>query len=388
MARAKKIKIDNPDGKLSGKIADIYFDYKQLQSLNLVTRGITHNYNNIFSGVLGCLETPVSADNLEQTKNLKELISRAISETEILFDFARYSKKINCVQSVSGIVESAANALRAVSPKYKVMITCNNPFVKVEGWFSDLILMLFYLGENSIEAMPGGGNVFFDVVEQYDENDALWIKIVVSDDGPGVDPALRDTLFSPFVTTKEQDSHHGLGLYVARQIAESHGGYLSFVPQTSGGSIFNLQLPAYLPQEPVSVMETVEKKSDSTPQNNSRHVFFIIEDDRILLDYLVDGLQRKGHIVFSASSCREALEEFKNTCNIITLFVVDLGLTDIDGIECMKMLREINAAPGVIFMSGDAIESRSETLNQAAFLAKPFTIKQLEEMAEHVSPSR
>ena len=131
-------------------IDDIYFDYKYLQSLRLVTRGITHNYNNIFSGALGYLNRPTGADKPEQKKTLAELIDRAIGETEVLFGFARHSKHKKCVQTFSGIMESAVRALRAISPRHRIQYTCDNPFLKVDCDFNELILLLFYLGENAI----------------------------------------------------------------------------------------------------------------------------------------------------------------------------------------------------------------------------------------------
>jgi signal transduction histidine kinase len=61
------------------------------------------------------------------------------------------------------------------------------------------------------------------------------VVISVLDDGPGVPPGLRERIFDPFVTDKEQGA--GLGLAIVRKVAEAHGGRVQLVPaeETDGG---------------------------------------------------------------------------------------------------------------------------------------------------------
>lgn len=67
------------------------------------------------------------------------------------------------------------------------------------------------------------------------------VRLSVQDDGPGVPPGIRPTLFSRFATTKKEGS--GLGLYLSRNIAESHGGSLELCDDTPRGATFTLSLP-------------------------------------------------------------------------------------------------------------------------------------------------
>jgi signal transduction histidine kinase len=64
----------------------------------------------------------------------------------------------------------------------------------------------------------------------------------VADDGPGVPPGLRERLFRPFFTTRSGGS--GLGLAVARAVAEAHGGTVGLVDD-SGGARFRVELPLW-----------------------------------------------------------------------------------------------------------------------------------------------
>lgn len=74
-----------------------------------------------------------------------------------------------------------------------------------------------------------------------------WAVVSVSDNGSGVSPALVETLFEPFSTSRQHSDGLGLGLTIARQIAEDHGGELLYraLPE---GSCFVLRLPRSLTQ--------------------------------------------------------------------------------------------------------------------------------------------
>jgi len=69
------------------------------------------------------------------------------------------------------------------------------------------------------------------------------VELAVEDDGPGVAPDLRPRLFQPFSAGKDSPGL-GMGLYMARLIAESHGGSIRLVDPAGGGARFELLVPA------------------------------------------------------------------------------------------------------------------------------------------------
>jgi two-component system OmpR family sensor kinase len=66
-------------------------------------------------------------------------------------------------------------------------------------------------------------------------------EIDVHDDGPGIDPTLRERLFDPFATGRKDGT--GLGLAISRKIVEAHGGALDVVPREGPGTTFRMRLP-------------------------------------------------------------------------------------------------------------------------------------------------
>ena len=68
------------------------------------------------------------------------------------------------------------------------------------------------------------------------------VTITVTDNGPGITPAVLERLFMPFVTSKAEGT--GLGLAISRTIVESHRGRLDHDPQVKRGAAFVITLPS------------------------------------------------------------------------------------------------------------------------------------------------
>ena len=113
---------------------------------------------------------------------------------------------------------------------------------KVMGSMVELRQMLLNILHNSVEAMPGGGRLLLRT-----EVEGPLLKVCVKDTGCGMPEHVSQRVFSPFFTTKRGGS--GLGLVIARRIADDHGGRLTFETEEGAGTCFHILLPAIL-QEP------------------------------------------------------------------------------------------------------------------------------------------
>jgi signal transduction histidine kinase len=96
--------------------------------------------------------------------------------------------------------------------------------------------VLLGLIDNARDALSAGGRVILETAVRDGEG-----EIAVADDGPGVAPELRERIFDPFFTTRARGI--GLGLAVARQIVEAHGGRLEAGERPGGGARFTIRLP-------------------------------------------------------------------------------------------------------------------------------------------------
>ena len=91
---------------------------------------------------------------------------------------------------------------------------------------------------NAAQAMPGGGVIRLEVLREADAAETL---IRIRDEGPGIEAEVREKLFTPFYTTKEDGT--GLGLVTSRKIVEAHGGRIALESNPGEGSCFTIALP-------------------------------------------------------------------------------------------------------------------------------------------------
>jgi signal transduction histidine kinase len=96
------------------------------------------------------------------------------------------------------------------------------------------------LVKNGIEAAEGSGvrPTISMTVETTSEAD---VRVLVSDNGPGLDPSVRERLFEPSVSTKRDGS--GLGLAIVQTIVHEHGGEVHLREDGPSGATFEVTLP-------------------------------------------------------------------------------------------------------------------------------------------------
>jgi signal transduction histidine kinase len=100
-----------------------------------------------------------------------------------------------------------------------------------------IIIALKELILNAIEASPKKGKVLLKVRQVKD-----WVIFSVTDQGGGVGKEAQGKIFDPLYSTKELSS--GLGLSFAKEIIETHNGYITFDTNVHGGTTFHAYLPA------------------------------------------------------------------------------------------------------------------------------------------------
>ena len=74
-------------------------------------------------------------------------------------------------------------------------------------------------------------------------SDEQWTRLVVRDEGPGIDPAIQDRIFQRFERAAHDAGGLGLGLYISRQIVEAHGGTIRVESEPGKGASFIVDLP-------------------------------------------------------------------------------------------------------------------------------------------------
>ena len=121
----------------------------------------------------------------------------------------------------------------------RIRVSRNCPSVYARGKREDLTRIWYNLIRNAVQAMNYQGELRISARVE----DGMAVARV-SDDGPGIPAEIRDRVFEPFFTTKPGGEGLGLGLMVARRIAEGVGGSVEFESRP-GFTEFTVRLPAW-----------------------------------------------------------------------------------------------------------------------------------------------
>lgn len=210
--------------------------------------GVFHEVNNslqVIGGVAEMLqETPglpgPVADGLRRIHGQNAKAGSAIAE---VMAFARQKADARGRVNMRDLTTRAVSLRTFAIGRARLTIVFESPktgVVDVDGHASLVLQALLNIIINAEQALAGqqGGTIRVEL-----ELPQGWVVVRVSDNGKGIDPSFADRLFEPFATTQRRDESSGLGLYVARQIAEQHGGTLT-LENANAGACFALRLPA------------------------------------------------------------------------------------------------------------------------------------------------
>ena len=142
---------------------------------------------------------------------------------------------------IAEIAAQIAGELNALAVDRNVALVLDaEDGVRTIGDRSDLRRALTNLAANAIDHTPAGGRVTIGVAR-----DGTSATVRVTDDGFGVSEKARAHLFGRFARGDDRGGGgSGLGLYIARRVAEESGGAIAYVPNEPRGSIFTIRLPA------------------------------------------------------------------------------------------------------------------------------------------------
>jgi CheY-like chemotaxis protein len=227
----------------------------------------------------------------------------------------------------------------------------------------------------------------------------------VSDTGQGIDPTFLPHVFDAFRqadgTTTREHGGLGLGLTIARQLAELHGGTITASsPGVGRGSTFALQLLSVV-REPYAAEPLPQgrgSQGDAVEGDLLRDVrVLVVDDQEDARDLLRTMLSQYGALVITVDSARAALEEIDQRPPGVVLS--DVGMPREDGYDLIRQLRwratqQGGRIPAIAVTAYASVADRAAALESGyqAHVAKPFDPEELARTVagvyrEHLSTS-
>jgi two-component system cell cycle sensor histidine kinase/response regulator CckA len=204
------------------------------------------------------------------------------------------------------------------------------------------------------------------------------VLIEMKDSGTGIPPEIMDRIFEPFFSTKAVGSGTGLGLSTVYGIVRQTGGFVFVESRPGTGAAFRIYLPQHMAL--IGGDAKIEAGEETPRDLTGIGTILLVEDEDAVRLFSARALRNKGYQVLEARSGEAALEIINEHLDDVNLIISDVVMPRMDGPTLIKEVRTRRTDVPVIFISGyaeDAFRRRVDAGEEAHFLLKPFTLKQL-----------
>src|SRR6476660_9668148 len=382
---------------------------QKMESVGQLAGGIAHDFNNVLSAIMMATDFLLNAHkptdpSFKDIMQIKQNANRAAALVRQLLAFSRKQTLRPQVLDLGETLSDLGMLLkRLIGEKVSLEIVHGRDLWPVKVDISQFEQVIVNLAVNARDAMLDGGkltlrtaNVTADECGKFAYKGmpkADYVLVEVSDTGTGIPPDIIEKIFEPFFTTKEVGKGTGLGLSTVYGIVKQTGGFI-YADSEPGRTSFRIFLPRLVPgaEEVLAQIPAVDapaiagamSAADSmaraaTADLTGQGTILLVEDAGGLRALNARGLTSRGYTVLEASNGVEAIEAFARHGQV-DLVVSDVVMPEMDGPTLLKELRQRDPKVKIIFVSGYAEEAFSRNLpsqEQYAFLAKPFTLKQL-----------
>ncbi len=247
---------------------------------------IAHEINNPLNSVTNLLYLIGISSSLEESKRFGEIATGELARvSEIVTQTLRFYREPAGPASVqiTEIVDSALMLYQTRLNAAGIVIERDfrecSPLIARGGELRQLILNLI---GNALDAIGRGGRLKIRVTNAREHRNGLrpGIRMTIADNGSGIHPKIRKTLFEPFISTKG-DTGTGLGLWVSSEIVRKHGGTIqvrSSARSPNTGAAFSVFLPLQFqvsaPSAIVNKCAIAATRQDNVPHNSTAGTVF------------------------------------------------------------------------------------------------------------------
>lgn len=384
---------------------------QKMQAIGQLAGGISHDFNNLLTAMLGfcdllLIKHPAGDPSFAEIMQIKQNTMRAASLVRQLLAISRKQVMKAEVIDITNVIAELVHLIRRLiggNINLNVVHGHNLKLIKVDqGQLEQVIINLAVNARDAIQAKGDGGELSIitsnvkiteegkvgkDLIspaanEKIQPGDYVLIESV--DSGIGMDKDLIKKIFEPFFSTKPLGSGTGLGLSTVYGIVKQAGGYLYVASKKNVGTTFYVYLKAVDNNEAVNDrVLAVDKENLLMQKDLTGNATILLVEDEIPVRMLgAHALSNKGYNVIEAESGEKGLEVMNERGDEVDLIITDVIMPGINGPSFIAEVNKKHPNIKVIFVSGYAEESFSETYGikksgKFNFLQKPFTLKEL-----------
>jgi PAS domain S-box-containing protein len=371
---------------------------QKMESIAILAGGLAHDFNNLLMGIQG--RTSIMLADLddnhvfsEHLKGIQEIVASAANLTRQLLGFARGGKYDVVATDLNRLIRKSAEMFSRTKKEIEIHTSFETQLWTVEvdrSQFSQVLLNLFV---NAWQAMSNGGDIFVrtenavldDAITQpFGVEAGNFVKVLVTDNGIGMDKATRQRIFDPFFTTKKKQRGSGLGLASAYGIIRNHDGFIDVYSEIGQGTTFTIYLPA-------SDKEAVDEKASTEVQLSGRETILLVDDEPFVVDVGRKMLERLGYNVITAKNGKEAFQRYLANKSGIDLVILDMIMPGMGGSATYERLQSVDPDVKALLSSGYSVDGQAQKILEKGcngFIQKPFTMAGLSQKIREILDDR
>jgi signal transduction histidine kinase/CheY-like chemotaxis protein len=357
---------------------------ERLSLLGQMAGGVSHDFNNLLSVILGNVELLEDAPDPETARILRrevvDAVMRGRSLNESLLTFAGRAPLqpdaadlVDFVESLRPLIDRAVPS--AVTVEYDLRRPC--PKILLDPAMAESCLLNLVI--NARQAVAASGRITISVAEAEAADlretapsaASRHVALRVADTGAGMSEHVQQRAFEPFFTTRATGQGSGLGLSRVRGYVEQMGGFVRIASAEGQGTEVGLFFPV-LESESPGLAPISDRPATGTALPAGTRVL-LVEDNAMLARVTARHLESFGCIVATASNGDDALERYAVEGPFDAL-VTDVVMPGIPGDQLAHRLVETDPRLVVIVVTGyrDRLPSREDRHPRIRLLEKPF----------------
>lgn len=363
------------------------YQSQKMESIGNLAGGIAHEFNNILGIIIGNNELifddlPEWGHSRECCEEIKIAGLRARDIVKQLLTFSRRDSATKKVINIQSVVNESLKLIRSSTPtNIEIKQNLTPDGIPVFGNATQINQVLINLVNNAVDAMPEtGGELTLNLTRgKVDENlpsslsPGQYVKLVVSDNGMGMDKETLNKIFEPYFTTKPIGQGTGIGLSVVHGIVEQHGGFIVADSNPGQGTTFTVYLPEHEGQYAIE-----DDQQAVLPTGNESILY--VDDEAAIVKIGKSHLESLGYTVEETTSSVKALEMFKADPEKFDLVISDMAMPQITGDQLISEILHIRPDMPTIICTGysSKISHREAAeIGAASFIMKPVSKAEL-----------
>lgn len=366
----------------------------KLEATGTLAAGIAHDFNNLSTSLMLNLDLALlkGRDDFDKAvdfiRSAQDAVMTSRALTERLLTFSEGGAAVRAAIDPARLLRRAVEpALLETGVRLRLELADQLPWM--EGEEHQLEQAFRSLATNACEAMPEGGDLTLSahehVVTEIGPDGTApgrYVRVLVSDQGPGIPPELASRIFDPYFSTKPRGNRkgQGLGLTICQSILRRHGGSVRLNQEKPGGAVFDVLVPA-LPRGP-SPGASLTAGPDLPARSTLR--VLVMDDETTLRESLGELLSLHGEEVILAANGDEAVAHYSAALKEgrpFDVVVLDLIIHGGKGGEMtLRELRALDPNVAAIAISGYAQADAMRNHERHGFKAaapKPFKMSGL-----------